>query len=188
MFPPRRRPRRPGEPHSEPAQPGYRGGGVPGAADSALAAGAVTTLLLCVVPVKLESFPQVDIEVLLVELKHAGKVFPGSREEIHSYLDRQDYQYTGTLGNDTDLTWLYPTVQAMTTYLCAMTCWAGNTVWTRTWRPPSLSTTSTTPTSPGRGRNSDVVITENVKQFCGNKTEMNIHFSCDQQSGSLRSD
>ena len=134
----------------------------------------------------LESFPQVDIEVLLVELKHAGKVFPGSREEIHSYLGQQDYQYTGTLGSFTDLTLLYPTVQAMTTYSCAMTCWAGNTVLTRPWRPPSLSTTSTSPTSPGTGTNSDIVFT--VKQFCVNKTEMNIHFSCDQQSGSLRSD
>ena len=41
---------------------------------------------------------KVDIEVILIELEHAGKVFPGTREEIHQYLEQQGYQYVGSLG------------------------------------------------------------------------------------------
>ena len=38
----------------------------------------------CVLQV-LKTIPwdKVDIEVLLVELEHAGKIFPGTREEVH---------------------------------------------------------------------------------------------------------
>ena len=39
-----------------------------------------------------------DIEVLLVELHMAGKVFPGSRQEVHLFLDDKGYDYVGTVG------------------------------------------------------------------------------------------
>merc|ERR1719410_3260586 len=42
----------------------------------------------------------VDIEVLLIELIHAGRVVPGTREEIHDYLHQQDYVYLATIGAD----------------------------------------------------------------------------------------
>ena len=40
----------------------------------------------------------VDIEVLLLELIHAGRVVPGTREEIHDYLHQQHYVYLATIG------------------------------------------------------------------------------------------
>ena len=40
----------------------------------------------------------VDIEVLLLELIHAGTVVAGSREEIHDYLHQQHYVYLATIG------------------------------------------------------------------------------------------
>ena len=48
----------------------------------------------------LQSIPwdQVDIEVLVIELEHAGKVFPGTRKEIHQYLAGKEYEYVGTVG------------------------------------------------------------------------------------------
>ena len=48
----------------------------------------------------LQSIPwdKVDIEVLGVELHLAGKVFPGTREEIHHYLGEKGYLYIGTVG------------------------------------------------------------------------------------------
>ena len=39
----------------------------------------------------------VDIEVLLIELIHAGSQFEGSREEVHTYLRNQNYVYLGTI-------------------------------------------------------------------------------------------
>ena len=41
---------------------------------------------------------KVDIEVMLVELHMAGKVFPGTRHEVHLFLDDKGYDYVGTLG------------------------------------------------------------------------------------------
>ena len=48
----------------------------------------------------LQSIPwdKVDIEVMGIELEHAGKVFPGTREEIHHYLRELSYHYVGTVG------------------------------------------------------------------------------------------
>ena len=48
----------------------------------------------------LQSIPweKVDIEVMGIELEHAGKVFPGTREEIHQFLNSKDYLYVGTVG------------------------------------------------------------------------------------------
>ena len=40
---------------------------------------------------------KVDIEVLLIELIHAGSVFKGSREEIHQFLSLKNYVYLGTI-------------------------------------------------------------------------------------------
>ena len=36
-------------------------------------------------------FGKVDIKVIDVEIKHAGKIFPGSFQEIDQYLKLQDY-------------------------------------------------------------------------------------------------
>ena len=49
----------------------------------------------------LKSLPwdKVDIEVMLVELHMAGKVFPGTRHEVHLFLDDKGYDYVGTVGN-----------------------------------------------------------------------------------------
>ena len=41
---------------------------------------------------------KVDIEVLLVELIHAGDVNQGSREEVHEFLLSKNYIYLGTIG------------------------------------------------------------------------------------------
>ena len=48
----------------------------------------------------LKSLPwdKVDIEVMLVELHMAGKVFPGTRHEVHLFLDDKGYDYVGTVG------------------------------------------------------------------------------------------
>ena len=40
---------------------------------------------------------KVDIEVLLIELIHAGSLFKGSREEIHQFLLSKNYVYLGTI-------------------------------------------------------------------------------------------
>ena len=40
---------------------------------------------------------KVDIEVLLIELIHAGSQFKGSREEIHQFLSSKSYVYLGTI-------------------------------------------------------------------------------------------
>lgn len=45
----------------------------------------------------------VDIEVISVEIPLLGQVFPGSREELHNYLEEQGYQYVGTLGDSDDI-------------------------------------------------------------------------------------
>ena len=53
------------------------------------------------IPVKvLKSLPwdKVDIEVMLIELHMAGKVFPGTRHEVHLFLDDKGYDYCGTVG------------------------------------------------------------------------------------------
>lgn len=42
---------------------------------------------------------KVDIEVLLIELIHAGSQSEGSREQVHRYLSKQDYVYLGTIGS-----------------------------------------------------------------------------------------
>ena len=36
--------------------------------------------------------------MLLIELIHAGRVVPGTREEIHDYLHQQNYVYLATIG------------------------------------------------------------------------------------------
>ena len=41
---------------------------------------------------------KVDIEVLGVELVHAGVVFPGTRQQVHQFLKEKMYQYEGTVG------------------------------------------------------------------------------------------
>jgi len=50
----------------------------------------------------LKSIPwdKVDIEVLVIELEHAGKVFPGSRKDVHKFLAGKGYEYVGTLEID----------------------------------------------------------------------------------------
>ena len=40
---------------------------------------------------------KVDIEVLLIELIHAGSLFKGSREEIHQFLLSKNYVYLGSI-------------------------------------------------------------------------------------------
>ena len=52
---------------------------------------------------------KVDIEVMLVELHLAGKVFPGTREDVHSFLDEKGYEYKGTVGKLNILSniWIY---------------------------------------------------------------------------------
>ena len=44
------------------------------------------------------SWDKVDIEVISIELEHAGEVFEGSREEVHSFMKSVGYEYVGTLG------------------------------------------------------------------------------------------
>ena len=41
---------------------------------------------------------KVDIEVLLIELIHAGDVNQGSREDVHEFLLSKNYVYLGTIG------------------------------------------------------------------------------------------
>ena len=41
---------------------------------------------------------KVDIEVLLVELIHAGHVLQGSRDDVHKFLLSKNYFYLGTIG------------------------------------------------------------------------------------------
>ena len=40
---------------------------------------------------------KVDIEVLLIELIHAGRQSGGSREDVHHYLSSNNYVYLGTI-------------------------------------------------------------------------------------------
>ena len=39
----------------------------------------------------------VDIEVVLVEMINLGKMFPGTREDVHDYLKSVNYVYIGTI-------------------------------------------------------------------------------------------
>jgi len=50
----------------------------------------------------LQSIPwdKVDIEVMVVELHLAGKVFPGTREEVHRFIADKKFDYVGTVGVD----------------------------------------------------------------------------------------
>ena len=41
---------------------------------------------------------KVDIEVMLIELEHAGELFEGSIEDVHDFLWNQGYIYLGTIG------------------------------------------------------------------------------------------
>ena len=41
---------------------------------------------------------KVDIEVLAIELAHAGKVFEGSRKDVHDFMKGVGYEYMGTIG------------------------------------------------------------------------------------------
>ena len=43
---------------------------------------------------------KVDIEVLGVELLHAGVVFPGTRQQVHQFIKEKGYEYEGTLGKN----------------------------------------------------------------------------------------
>jgi len=40
----------------------------------------------------------VDIHVMSVELHMPGEVFPGTRKEVHEFLEEKGYQYKGTIG------------------------------------------------------------------------------------------
>jgi len=40
------------------------------------------------------------IEVLIVELEHAGRVFPGTRWEVHDFLLSVGFEYSGSIGGD----------------------------------------------------------------------------------------
>lgn len=40
---------------------------------------------------------KVDIEVLLIELIHAGSHFKGSREDVHKFLFSKNYVYLGSI-------------------------------------------------------------------------------------------
>jgi len=42
----------------------------------------------------------VDIEVLIVELEHSGKVFPGTRNEVIRFLEVNDYNLIGNMHKD----------------------------------------------------------------------------------------
>ena len=42
----------------------------------------------------------INIEVILVELIHAGKVFNGNREEVIHFLEKQNYQFIGNIFDD----------------------------------------------------------------------------------------
>ena len=92
--------------------------------------------------------------MILIELEHAGKVFPGTREEIHQYLEQQGYQYVGSLGG-----WRYqqdlcnkrpyfprnwPLFQCLMMCLCAEICLVKNTKSTWSRRRSSVSFTLTT--------------------------------------------
>jgi hypothetical protein len=48
--------------------------------------------------VVLETVPwdKVNMTLLSVEMHHAGKIFPGTQEEIHTFLATKGYQYKGT--------------------------------------------------------------------------------------------
>ena len=41
---------------------------------------------------------KVDIEVLLVELIHAGLIHEGTRDDVHKFLSSKNYFYLGTIG------------------------------------------------------------------------------------------
>jgi len=45
----------------------------------------------------------VDIEVITVEFGFFGRIFPGTRNELHTYLSEKDYKYIGTLGGADDI-------------------------------------------------------------------------------------
>merc|ERR1719334_1340020 len=49
------------------------------------------------------AWEKVDIEVLSVELTMPGLVFPGSRDQVHEYLEEKNFVYIGTLGDSDDL-------------------------------------------------------------------------------------
>ena len=36
--------------------------------------------------------------MITIELEHAGKVFEGSREEVHVFMNSVEYEYVGTVG------------------------------------------------------------------------------------------
>ena len=41
---------------------------------------------------------KVDIEVMTIETNHAGKLFPGSKQDIRNYLADKGYVYVHTVG------------------------------------------------------------------------------------------
>ena len=53
---------------------------------------------MCLKVLQTIPWEQVDIEVISVELNHAGEVFPGTRTEIVHYMSRVGYDYVGTVG------------------------------------------------------------------------------------------
>ena len=55
-------------------------------------------MIKCFKVLKSVPWDKVDIEVLAIELAHAGKVFPGTRTEVHQFLFWKDYEYIGTVG------------------------------------------------------------------------------------------
>ena len=86
----------------------------------------------------LKSVPwdKVDIEVILVELHFAGQVFPGTRQEVHLFMDEQGYVYVGTIGKSGFMA--PPAMQTMfqvwMTFSYGETSARENTISTKTWR------------------------------------------------------
>lgn len=46
------------------------------------------------------NWSKVNITALTVELVHAGKIFPGSRDDVRHYLNEQGYKFITTVGHD----------------------------------------------------------------------------------------
>ena len=48
-------------------------------------------------------FDQVDIKVLDIEVKHAGRIFPGSRQDIRDLMSSQGYDLFANIANTDDI-------------------------------------------------------------------------------------
>ena len=36
--------------------------------------------------------------MIAIELEHAGKVFPGTRKDVHQFMEGKGFDYVGTIG------------------------------------------------------------------------------------------